>query len=441
MTTAPKVLQDAVKLIRALHIDYLWVDALCIDQSSRNDWRVESAKMGDIYLESYLNISATAAENGSEGLFHNTDTLERLIFEIQHQDSLRHVLLSNSTWESFDEHIHCSRLNGRGWVLQERLLSPRILHFSKGEVFWECNTSQSGETMPSLESRYGGLGSLKSLYLRIFTHSRASVEPTLWSFRDDVYRRWRQLVSIYSQRCLTKPSDKLVAILGLADRVAKHLEIPMSSFVAGLWKESLYYSLLWHVDGTRSFPDRAPSWSWARWDGKIEFGHEHPKDNYHARIVATDLQHSEEGGGNKDTLSIVLKGPLGLLDFINTKEQISEEDDPELMDYFDQSLAVEAWRLQWDDRKAKIATDKPHFALLMVTQVITHWQPDERVRRCSGLVLTPTGIKRSQFERVGHFQLPTIKPEALLMRCKDPSEIPKEMYTDFDRDGFEIELV
>src|ERR1700761_9577752 len=28
MTTAPEVLQDAVKVIRALHINYLWADAL-----------------------------------------------------------------------------------------------------------------------------------------------------------------------------------------------------------------------------------------------------------------------------------------------------------------------------------------------------------------------------------------------------------------------------
>lgn len=27
----------------------------------------------------------------------------------------------------------------RAWALQERLLSSRTLHFSRGQLFWECN--------------------------------------------------------------------------------------------------------------------------------------------------------------------------------------------------------------------------------------------------------------------------------------------------------------
>ena len=30
-----------------------------------------------------------------------------------------------------------SPLNGRGWVLQERLLAPRTLHFGREQLFWE----------------------------------------------------------------------------------------------------------------------------------------------------------------------------------------------------------------------------------------------------------------------------------------------------------------
>ena len=31
-----------------------------------------------------------------------------------------------------------SPLSGRGWVLQERLLAPRTLHFGREQLFWEC---------------------------------------------------------------------------------------------------------------------------------------------------------------------------------------------------------------------------------------------------------------------------------------------------------------
>ena len=29
-------------------------------------------------------------------------------------------------------------LNKRGWVLQERVLSRRIIHFTKKHTYWEC---------------------------------------------------------------------------------------------------------------------------------------------------------------------------------------------------------------------------------------------------------------------------------------------------------------
>lgn len=36
----------------------------------------------------------------------------------------------------------------RGWVLQERVLSPRTLHFTSTQMFWECNQKIACETFP-----------------------------------------------------------------------------------------------------------------------------------------------------------------------------------------------------------------------------------------------------------------------------------------------------
>jgi hypothetical protein len=38
-----------------------------------------------------------------------------------------------------------SPLSSRGWVLQERLLSPRTLHYGKEQMFWECCTCKISE--------------------------------------------------------------------------------------------------------------------------------------------------------------------------------------------------------------------------------------------------------------------------------------------------------
>ncbi|KAI8155736.1 ATPase family AAA domain-containing protein 3B [Colletotrichum sp. SAR 10_70] len=42
-------------------------------------------------------------------------------------------------------------LSKRGWVLQERILAPRVLHFGKSQVLWECNTSISSEAQPKFD--------------------------------------------------------------------------------------------------------------------------------------------------------------------------------------------------------------------------------------------------------------------------------------------------
>jgi hypothetical protein len=61
--------QHAVIITRRLGVQYLWIDSLCIIQDSTVDWQHESAVMGQIYWYSFLNISATAARDGTEGLF------------------------------------------------------------------------------------------------------------------------------------------------------------------------------------------------------------------------------------------------------------------------------------------------------------------------------------------------------------------------------------
>ena len=44
--------------------------------------------------------------------------------------------------------LHDAYLNQRGWVLQERMLRIRSLHYSS-QLFWECRTLQACETYPA----------------------------------------------------------------------------------------------------------------------------------------------------------------------------------------------------------------------------------------------------------------------------------------------------
>ena len=39
-------------------------------------------------------------------------------------------------------------LNQKGWVLQERQLSRRVLHYTNSKLLWECRSRRACEDMP-----------------------------------------------------------------------------------------------------------------------------------------------------------------------------------------------------------------------------------------------------------------------------------------------------
>jgi hypothetical protein len=55
------------------------------------------------------------------------------------------LLVENEFWE---DQIFKSPLGSRGWVVQERWLSPRNLRFGSREVFFECNQDTFCERFP-----------------------------------------------------------------------------------------------------------------------------------------------------------------------------------------------------------------------------------------------------------------------------------------------------
>jgi hypothetical protein len=162
----PKAFQDAIFITRRLGIRYLWVDSLCILQDSIEDWRAESALMGDVYRNSVCNIAATGASNSEEGCF-----VERSIPLVQPcrtnlawngPQEIPYLVANRNFWE---ENLSDAPLNRRAWVIQERLLAPRVLHFGREQLFWECHMLDACETYPkglpsclsSVHTRFKGL--------------------------------------------------------------------------------------------------------------------------------------------------------------------------------------------------------------------------------------------------------------------------------------------
>lgn len=125
-------------------MDYIWIDSLCIRQGDPIDWKVESEKMAGVYSGSYCNIAAAAASNPHMRLFCQGDRwlAEPCIVRVGNSDR---PIIRNKFWE---EEMDSQPLMQRGWVVQERLLAPRTLHFSRHQVFWECSQTLACEAFP-----------------------------------------------------------------------------------------------------------------------------------------------------------------------------------------------------------------------------------------------------------------------------------------------------
>lgn len=65
----PLSLQDALRVAQGVHIQYIWIDALCFLQDSEEDWLYESARMASIYKNPFITIVAANAPDSGDGFF------------------------------------------------------------------------------------------------------------------------------------------------------------------------------------------------------------------------------------------------------------------------------------------------------------------------------------------------------------------------------------
>jgi Heterokaryon incompatibility protein (HET) len=234
MTNLSLTFRDAFKATRKLGIRYLWIDSLCIVQDSDFDWRAESSVIGKIYGHSLCNIAATGSSQTYGGLFQ-----ERSISELAPKTTSIRFKGKDATCCFTENQMWCAeisnaRLNNRGWVLQERVLSPRTLHYTS-QLFWECQTIEACETCPSgIPNRLcqGGCFALELHPL------------TLKSWRDKSSSDlWDQIIQSYTRCELTRASDCLVAIVGIAMEVQS---LWRDQYLAVLWKRELPRCILWY---------------------------------------------------------------------------------------------------------------------------------------------------------------------------------------------------
>ncbi|KAI1086639.1 HET-domain-containing protein [Rostrohypoxylon terebratum] len=231
------------KSLGGLDIRYLWIDSMCIIQDDESDWERESKKMSSA---PYPFECRTAL-----GQPFNVYFQQRL----QHHD--------DRLTESFQP------LLKRAWVHQERLLSPRYLHFMLGEVVWDCNEHlvcqceqrRFDEREHSLSFR------IKTFYANTMRTKEVRNLKVLWCI----------VLKDYTYQALSFEKDRLQAVAGIVSHFSS-VELPsnpgkpaLGRYIEGLWEDTLCEDLCWTVvPQERVNPRpvdwrkwRAPTWSWA----------------------------------------------------------------------------------------------------------------------------------------------------------------------------------
>lgn len=69
----PQTYRDLIEVARRFEVRYVWIDAICIVQDSRDDWLAESRKMSDYYRNASITVAAACSGNAAGGLFQKRD--------------------------------------------------------------------------------------------------------------------------------------------------------------------------------------------------------------------------------------------------------------------------------------------------------------------------------------------------------------------------------
>ncbi|KAI9641241.1 hypothetical protein NHQ30_010041 [Ciborinia camelliae] len=232
-----------------LGLQHLWIDSLCIIEDSSQDWQQQSA-MGKIYSHTYCTIAAAAASNCEGGLFALHSEL-RLFPGTPNQAGV----LFEPLFPGWDSLFNKSTLVQRSWTLQEREPSPRMLHFTKYTMLFECREASISDHIHGLNNNQWVLKSGLSRYVlnssvRCLNKIHDGVTaPHHGIVTEKYYGLWRKMVQDYNNRQLTvHRTDKFSALSGLALEFAYLLD---DKYIAGLSRKGLLRGLCWKWQSDR----------------------------------------------------------------------------------------------------------------------------------------------------------------------------------------------
>jgi hypothetical protein len=305
----PPIFHDAAVVVNKLGLRYLWIDALCIAQGDPVEWSSEAPKMGEIYSSAHFTILASASATCQDSFLElkQREMCSSMKVPMREESGpIVYVRLAASRnripGQTMGDEGQ-SAVHRRGWVLQETLLSKRLVEFNHNIVTVSC--------LETILQEDGHQPNDRSIL-----HWRREWSD-IFSGRDtlDVRRLgelWHAVIDKYTIRQLTNEADRLPAVAGLASSLLK-VGPSINAYWAGLWKNTFARDLAWRCS-LQPVPSSRPtgaSWTWASVKGHVEWF----ADLYNTRadtviLMEAKCSYGPSGPfGELQTAEVTLRGP------------------------------------------------------------------------------------------------------------------------------------
>lgn len=270
-SSIPDTIRDAILLVKGIHEQYLWVDALCIIQDDPVSQSVQLAQMGLVYSLANFVIIAAAGDDANAGLPGIRPETRRHKQEVLRLGEKSMVTVIDG---SYYGGVESSTWVTRAWTMQEKALAKRTLIFTEEQIYWRCwGATWLEETV------------LENVAYPYIKRPHAIAGPSDVDFSAAVqqyYQFYEKLVVNYMRRQLSFKSDTVNAFTGISQALSA---VGNDRFHWGLPESQFGYALSWNLlhEQTRNMAlcpifqkdgsvheVQCPSWSWtARMHGSI----------------------------------------------------------------------------------------------------------------------------------------------------------------------------